>query len=85
MGELRNHFREAMSNGYVEAGVGDKYLIKMNEVGYLLSRMMKNVRMARDSYENEKKSKHFSSRRLTSSLRKQANFHSRSESIPSEG
>jgi hypothetical protein len=27
----------------------------------------------------------FSSRRLTSSLRKQANFHSRSESIPSEG
>jgi hypothetical protein len=83
MGELRNHFREAMSNGYVEAGVGDKYLIKMNEVGYLLSRMMKNVRMARDSYE--KKSKHFSSRRLTSSLRKQANFHSRSGSIPSEG
>jgi hypothetical protein len=39
--------------------------------------------MARDSYE--KKSKHFSSRRLTSSLRKQANFHSRSGSIPSEG
>jgi hypothetical protein len=25
----------------------------MNEIGYLLNRMMKNVRTSRDSYENE--------------------------------
>ncbi len=69
MGELRNHFREAVGDGYLEGGFYDKFLIKMNEVGYLLNRMMKNVRMARDSYENERKSKRYSSRRLTSNAK----------------
>ena len=69
MGELRNHFREAVGNGYLEGGVYDKFLIKMNEVGYLLNRMMKNVRTARDSYEIERKSKRYSSQRLTSNAK----------------
>ena len=68
-GELRNHFREALGNDYLEDLVYGKFLIKINEVGYLLNRMMKNVRMARDSFENERRSKRYSSRRLTSNAK----------------
>jgi four helix bundle protein len=66
LGELRNHFKESVGNGYVERKVYEDFLNKMNEIGYLLNRMMKNVRAARDLYEKEKKSKHSSSHRLTS-------------------
>ena len=66
LGELRNHFNEALGNGYLgEAGYED-FTKRINEIGYLLNRMMKNVREARDSHENEKKSKRYSSQRLTS-------------------
>jgi len=67
LGELRNHFRESLGNGYVEKIVYEDFLNKMKEIGYLLNRMMRNVRAVRDLYEKEKKLKRPSSRRLTSS------------------
>jgi len=66
LGELRNHFREALGNGYLAEATYEGYSRRTNEIGYLLNRMMKNVREARDSYENERKSKHISRRSLTS-------------------
>jgi len=66
LGELRNHFKEALGNGYVDQATDDKFSKNMNEIGFLLSRMMKNVRRARDSHENEKKSKRVSRRSITS-------------------
>jgi len=61
---LRNHFEEALGNGYIEKDSYDGFFREMNKIGYLLNKMMRNVRTARDSYENEKKSKRASSRRL---------------------
>jgi four helix bundle protein len=66
LGELRNHFKEAEGNGYIKQEVYMTFLKKMSEVGFLLSRMIKNIRRARDFHEAEKKSKRTSSRRLTS-------------------
>jgi hypothetical protein len=66
LGELRNHFQEAMENGYFGKGDYEDYSKRINEIGYLLNRMMKNVRRARDSHEIEKKSKHASRRSLPS-------------------
>jgi len=67
LGELRNHFKEALGNGYVDQGTDDEFSKNMNEVGFLLSRMMKRIQTARDSYETGKKLRRGSSRRLTSS------------------
>ncbi len=67
LGELRNHFKEALGNGYIDQEAIVKYSKTMNEVGFLLSKMMKNIKSARDFHEAEKKSKRRSSRRLTSS------------------
>jgi four helix bundle protein len=69
LGELRNHFQEALGNGYFGEGGYKDYSKRMNEIGYLLNRMMKNVRGARDSYENERKAKRYSSRRVTSNAK----------------
>ena len=66
LGELRNHFKEALGNGYVDQAIDDKFSKNMNEVSFLLSRMMKNVRRARDSHEDEKKAKHASRRSAAS-------------------
>jgi four helix bundle protein len=66
LGELRNHFQEALGNGYLGEATYEGYSRRTNEIGYLLNRMMKNVREARDSYENERKPKRSSSRRLPS-------------------
>lgn len=52
--ELKNHFHEALGNKYIEEVCYKKFLNKINEIGYLLSRMMKGVRTARDSYEGNK-------------------------------
>jgi len=65
LGELRNHFKEALGNGYVDQATYDKFAKNMNEVGFLLSKMMRNIRTARDFREAERKSKR-SSRRITS-------------------
>jgi four helix bundle protein len=57
LGELRNHFNEAFGNGYLgEAGYRD-FLKRINEIGYLLNRMMANVQRTRDDYESQRKSK----------------------------
>ena len=64
MGELRNHFEEALGNRYIEKDSYDSFSQEMNEIGYLLNRMMRNVRSARASYEAERKLKRNSSRRL---------------------
>jgi hypothetical protein len=57
LGELRNHLKEALGNGYLgEAGYRD-FSKRINEVGYLLNRMMKNIQKARDNYEIQRKSK----------------------------
>ena len=70
LGELRNHFEEALDNSYIEKDSYDRFFQEMNEIGYLLNRMMRNVRRARDSHEVGKKLRQSSSRRLTSSPRK---------------
>lgn len=70
LGELRNHFKEAVGNGYVVRTTYDKFAKNMSEIGFLLSRMMKNVRSARDFHEAGRKSKRPSSRRVTSNPRK---------------
>jgi four helix bundle protein len=65
--ELRNHFQEALGNKYIDEDCYKRFFKKINEIGYLLNRMMKGVRAARDLYENEKRSKRYSRRSLTSS------------------
>jgi four helix bundle protein len=86
LGELRNHFQEALGNGYMERKVYDDFLKKMSEIGYLLNRMMKNVRKARDSHENERKATRYSSRRLNSNPARRDSFPVVViDSIPSEG
>jgi four helix bundle protein len=69
LGELRNHSKEALGNNYVDKDSYDRYYRKMSEIGYLLNRMMRNVRKARDLYEMKRKLKHSSSQRLTSNAR----------------
>ena len=64
LGELRNHLKEALGNGYVDQATNDKFSKSMNEVGFLLNKMMKNIRTARDFHEAERKSKRPSNRRV---------------------
>ena len=64
LGELRNHFEEALDNRYIEKDSYDRFFQEMNEIGYLLNKMMRNVCRARASYEAEKKLKRNSSQRL---------------------
>ncbi len=70
LGELRNHFEEALDNRYIEKDSYDRFFQEMNQIGYLLNKMMRNVCRARASYETEKKLKRNSSRRLTSSAKR---------------
>ena len=68
LGELRNHFEEALGNKYVDGDCYKRFHKKINEVGYLLNRLMKGVRAARDSHENGKRLKKGSSPALRDSL-----------------
>jgi hypothetical protein len=61
---LRNHFQEALGNKYIDEDCYKSFFGKINEIGYLLNRMMKGVRTARDLHENEKRSKRSSRRSL---------------------
>ena len=70
LGELRNHFEEALGNRYIEKDSYGRFFQEMNEIGYLLNKMMRNVRRARASYEAQKRVKRNSSRRLTSSAKR---------------
>jgi len=60
LGELRNHFKEALGNKYIDEDCYKSFFRKINEIGYLLNRMMKGVRTARDLHENEKRLKRHS-------------------------
>jgi len=66
LGELRNHFEEALGNRYIDKDSFDRFFQKMSEIGYLLNKMMRNVGKARASYEAQRELKRQSSRRLTS-------------------
>jgi len=63
LGELRNHFMEALGNRYIDEVTYDRYRVKMNEIGFLLSRLMRNVQKARDNHRVVKKAKQSSSQR----------------------
>jgi four helix bundle protein len=65
LGELRNHFQEALGNKYIDQYCYKRFFKKIDEIGYLLNRMMNGVRTARDL--SEKRSKGYSRRSLTSS------------------
>jgi four helix bundle protein len=69
LGELRNHFNEALGNRYITKETYSQYLKTMAEINYLLNRMMKGVQTARDLKEMDKKLKQSSSRRLTSNAK----------------
>ncbi len=64
LGELRNHFKEALGNKYIGEDCYKSFFKKTNEIGYLLNRMMKGVRKARDLHEDEKRIKRNSRRSL---------------------
>jgi four helix bundle protein len=70
LGELRNHFEEALDNRYIEKESYDRFSQELNEIGYLLNKMMRIVRTARDSYEINKKLRQSASRRLTSNAKR---------------
>jgi len=66
LGELRNHFTEASGNGYIDKVTYGRYCVTMSEIGFLLNRMMRNVRISRDRHKVLKEAKPGSSRRLSS-------------------
>jgi len=69
LGELRNHFMEALGNRYIHKGLYDRYRIKMSEIGFLINRLMRNVRVSRDNHKVVKKRKLGSTRRVTSNAK----------------
>ena len=64
LGELRNHFKEALGNKYINENCYKSFFRKIDEIGYLLNRMMKGVRSARDLHESEKRPKRSTRRSL---------------------
>jgi len=65
LGELRNHFMEALGNKYIDKVLYDRYRIEMSEIGFLLNRLMRNVRIARDNHKDTKKIKRSYNRGLS--------------------
>ena len=61
--ELRNHLQEALGNRYFEEATYKDYSRRTEEIGYLLNKMMRNVRKARDSHDVSRKLKRNSSQR----------------------
>ena len=55
LGELRNHFMEALGNRYIDKVLHERYLIEMREIGFLLNRLMSNIRVSRDNHKVVKK------------------------------
>ncbi len=55
--ELRNHFVEALKNNYISVETFNTYTKQMNEIGYLLNRMIKNIQKARSNYEANRKAR----------------------------
>jgi hypothetical protein len=52
-----HQFHEALGNSYSGKVDYEDFSKRINEVGYLLNRMMKNVQKACDNYEIQPKSK----------------------------
>jgi four helix bundle protein len=69
MAELRNHFKEALGNGYIDNKSCEGYSKRMNEIGYLMNRIIKGIQKARDSFEEKKKLARNSRRSLTSNAK----------------
>ncbi len=69
LGEVKNHFMEALGNRYIDEVTYESYLAKMTEIGFLLNKLMKNVQTARDNHKVVKKAKPRSSRRLSSNAK----------------
>ena len=59
---------EALGNKYIDEDTYNRYCNGMKEIGFLLNRLIRNVKKARDDYENAKKLKRNSSRRFTSNV-----------------
>jgi four helix bundle protein len=57
LGELKNHFKEALEHRYIDEVIYDKYSVKMNEIGFLINRLIRNVRIARDKHKEVNKTK----------------------------
>ncbi|MBI4712813.1 MAG: four helix bundle protein [Planctomycetes bacterium] len=55
LGELDNHLAEALGNKYITETINTKFLSKLNEVSFLLNKMMKNIRKARDNDNSSRK------------------------------
>jgi hypothetical protein len=64
MAELRNHFKEALGKGYIDNKSCEGYSKRMNEIGYLMNRIIKGIQKARDSFEEKKKLERNSRRSL---------------------
>jgi four helix bundle protein len=53
--ELRNHFEEALDNSYISNDTFHSFRKQMNEVNFLLNRMIRNVKKARDNHMGKNK------------------------------
>jgi len=53
--ELKNHFEEAKENKYIDDKEYGCYQKKMDEIGFLLVRMMSKIREARDKFQRVKR------------------------------
>ncbi len=53
--ELKNHFYEALGNVYISQMTFDDYGKRMNEVGFLLVKLMKGIKRAHANHEENKK------------------------------
>ena len=58
LGELRNHFMEALGNRYIDEVTYNKYKVNISEVGFLLNKMIRNIKIYRDNHNVEKKCIH---------------------------
>jgi four helix bundle protein len=71
--EVENHLVEALNNGYVGPAFKKTLEKKASKVRYLLKRMIRNLRIARDRYDEVSKS-----HRSGSHSTRQSDFHKRS-------
>jgi four helix bundle protein len=59
--ELRNHFEEALDNSYINIKTFRSFKNQMSEVGFLLNRLITNVKKARDNHAKSRAAKRISS------------------------
>jgi hypothetical protein len=59
---------EALGNRYIDEVIYDRYRVKMREIGFLLNRLIRNVRISRDNHKVVR-AELSSSRRLSSNAK----------------